>query len=67
MKGSSISVSWRYVLLCFFSRSSIRVRSLIKQQSIVRYRLKIYIFFSHSIYVIQLRFLISRKGILRKI
>lgn len=67
VKGSGISVSWRYVLLCFFSRSSIRVRSLIKKQSIVRYRLKIYIFFFHSIYVIQLRFLISRKGILRKI
>lgn len=45
VKGSGISVSWRYVLLCFFSRSSIRVRSLIKKQSIVRYRVKIYIFF----------------------
>lgn len=45
MKGSGISVSWRYVLLCFFSRSSIRVRSLIKKQSIVQYRVKIYIFF----------------------
>lgn len=32
----------RFALLLF---SSIRVRSLIKKQSIVRYRLKIYIFF----------------------
>lgn len=67
MKGSGISVSWRYVLLCFFSRSSIRVRSLIKKAKYCAISGKnLYLFF-HSIYVIQLRFLISRKGILRKI